>query len=86
MKNSRSKFICLDCKVDTGKISEHYFVKDKIWLSVVNSNKGMLCIKCLEKRLGRKLSSKDFSNCFLNNPRTNPSGTSLLFLTRLNSN
>jgi hypothetical protein len=63
---SRKKFLCLDCEVDTGKIGEHYMLRDDIWLSVVNSNKGMLCIKCLEKRLNRPLNSNDFINCHVN--------------------
>lgn len=70
MKNK--KFICIDCKVNTSKIGEHYFIKDSIWLSVA-PKKGMLCIGCLEKRLKRKLTKNDFTPCYINNP--NFSGT-----------
>jgi len=63
---SRSKWLCLDCGVDTGKIGEHYFIKTEIWLSAVNSIKGMLCIGCLENRLGRVLKAEDFTTCYLN--------------------
>lgn len=68
---SRRKWLCLDCNVDTGHISEHYFIKTDVWMKVVGSNKGMLCVGCLEKRLGRKLNCNDFTLCYLNDPRTN---------------
>ncbi len=66
-KKSRKKFLCLDCKVDTGLAGEHYMLIDKTWLSVVDSNKGMLCIGCIEKRLGRQLCPDDFNNSYVNN-------------------
>ena len=71
---SRSKWKCLDCSVDTGKIGEHYFINTETWLSVVGSIKGMLCIGCLETRLKRKLTKKDFTKCFLN--KHSPGGRS----------
>ena len=61
--------MCLDCGVDTGKICEHYFVHTELWLSVVANIKGMLCVGCLERRLGRKLVRKDFPKVTINNPR-----------------
>lgn len=78
---SRRKWLCLDCKVDTGKISEHYFIQTSTWLEIVGSIEGMLCIGCLEKRLGRMLTKKDFTNCYLNNPKIG--SKSKRFLTRL---
>ena len=66
---SRKKFICLDCKVDTGRIHEHYFVLTEIWLSAVGSKKGMLCIGCLETRLKRRLTKADFPPVTINNPK-----------------
>lgn len=67
-KKSRRRFLCVDCRVDTGKIGEYYFIHTLLWLSVVNSIKGMLCIGCFESRLGRKLRSGDFTNASVNNP------------------
>ena len=66
---SRKKFLCLDCKVDTGKIGEHYFVDTDLWLSAVGSKVGMLCIGCLETRLQRKLTASDFPSISINSPR-----------------
>lgn len=48
---------CIDCKGKT----EAYFVKDSIWDVVPKyKKKGQMCLKCLEKRLGRKLTKSDF--------------------------
>ena len=66
MTKSRSKWICLDCKVDTGKIYEHYFLKQSVWDTIHTSIKGMLCIGCAEQRLGRKLTKDDFTDCYIN--------------------
>ena len=69
---SRRRFFCIDCKVDTGKICEYYFVHTALWLSVMPSVKEMLCIGCLEKRLGRELRASDFPNVYINTLRHSP--------------
>jgi len=63
---SRHKFKCLDCRVDTGKIGEHYMLIDETWRQAHSSNKGMLCIGCIELRLGRRLVKADFNNSHVN--------------------
>lgn len=69
---SRAKWKCLDCKEDTGKMREHYFVKTEVWTSAHHSIRGMLCIGCLEKRLGRQLEPGDFTDAHVNNPKLYP--------------
>lgn len=66
--NSRRKWKCLDCGVDTGKIREHYFVRTDLWMSAVGSKVGMLCVSDLEKRIGRELVPSDFPDVHINNP------------------
>lgn len=66
---SRKRFLCLDCGVDTGKIKEHYFVRDEIWLPAVGSKQGMLCIEHLESRIGRRLIASDFPAVTINSPK-----------------
>lgn len=61
---SRAKWKCLDCGVDTS--DEHYFIHTETWLSVVGSKSGMLCIGCLEQRLGRTLIKDDFTDAYIN--------------------
>lgn len=84
MSKSRSKFLCIDCRVDTGKICEHYFINTDIWMSVVGSKTGMLCISCIENRLKRKLVSSDFPDVTINNPKYVK--MSLRLLDRIKSN
>jgi len=58
---------CKDCEVDTHYIQESYMVHDSLWLSAgMTPNGGRLCVKCLEKRIGRKLNRRDFFLCPLN--------------------
>ena len=60
-------FRCVDCRVNTHDIKEYYMVTDEVWgLTGLPAKGGMLCIGCLEGRIGRKLSYKDFSHCLLN--------------------
>lgn len=66
--NSRRKWKCLDCGVDTGKIREHYFVTTDLWMSAVGSVRGMLCVQHLEERIGRALVPSDFPDVHINNP------------------
>lgn len=56
------QFNCLDCGVDTNAINEYYMVTYTVWHAAMGGDmRGMLCIGCLEKRLGRRLQRSDFS-------------------------
>lgn len=60
-----SHYICEDCK--STEMLENYFgkaysVKTELWNKYGNGD-GMLCLKCFEKRLGRKLITEDFIEC-----------------------
>lgn len=60
---------CLDCQIDTVKRGEFYSVCDDVWeASGVRGYGQMLCITCLESRLGRQLVPSDFSQVPLNHP------------------
>lgn len=56
----------MDCGVDTGKIGDHYMLEDAVWYSVCDSDRGMLCINCIEQRLGRRLNPTDFNSSYVN--------------------
>lgn len=62
----RAKFICLDCEIDTGKSGDFYMLHDSVWLSVVPESLGMLCVRCVESRLGRELRPEDFNDSYIN--------------------
>ena len=59
---------CADCGIDTSGTNtcEWYMVRDEVWIEAGMSDKGFLCIGCLERRLGRLVEGQDFSRCALN--------------------
>jgi len=80
MANNRRKWHCLDCGKDCGSkgLCEHYFIHTNLWMQAVGSNKGMLCVQDLEKRLGRQLTPADFTDCHINDPKKNTMSPRLL--------
>jgi hypothetical protein len=66
---------CADCEVGTHTINEYYMVKDAVWRRAWVGRRqwwhdrlglDMLCIGCLERRLGRTLAQRDFIDCPVN--------------------
>lgn len=54
-------FVCIDCKINTHVINEYYMLKDPVWAKAHPGDRGMLCIACVERRLGRLLKHGDFA-------------------------
>jgi hypothetical protein len=53
--------MCIDCKADIYTIREYFMVTKKVWkASGLKYDGGMLCVGCLEKRIGRELTQEDF--------------------------
>lgn len=69
-KNNRSKFLCLDCHLDTARHGELYMLVDSTWKLTGLGKFGMLCIEHVETRIGRKMTATDFDDSYLNRPRT----------------
>lgn len=68
----RAGFLCVDCGYDTLH-REYYMVHKRVWLAAGfkhdhTQGDGMCCIRCLERRLGRKLVKRDFPDYPINNP------------------
>jgi len=62
-----SNDLCLDCGFDTIAIGEYYSVHPEIWAQTgISPSGGMLCISCLENRLGYTLTSNDFTDFPIN--------------------
>ena len=68
---------CADCGVGTFTLDEWYIVKDPIWsqawagrLKPWHALRGqqILCIGCLEARIGRTLMACDFTDAPVNDP------------------
>lgn len=55
-----SNWLCLDCSKDT--FDEYYGIRNHLWRRAVDRSQrhGMLCLSCLERRLGRFLRLEDF--------------------------
>ena len=52
----------LDCGLDTIKAGHYYMVADHVWAaSGLLGDGGMLCLDCLQRRLGRELVLQDFT-------------------------
>jgi Protein of unknown function (DUF2695) len=57
---------CIDCG---GDFDEYYMVEDAVWAAAgLEPEGGILCIGCLEKRIGRTLMRCDFSDAPTNDP------------------
>ncbi len=53
--------LCLDCTTDVIAIGEYYMLEDVVWLEANPRDRGMLCVGCLEARIGRRLTWDDFT-------------------------
>lgn len=66
----RRLFQCWDCAACTLCINEYYMVDDDLWYSATDEQDTptdvMLCIGCLENRLGGQLVASDFPNIPIN--------------------
>lgn len=62
-------FICLDCGINTADIGEYYMLTSAVWQEAAPDEGdlgGMLCVNCVELRLGRQLWPEDFMDAPLN--------------------
>jgi hypothetical protein len=57
---------CMDCRVDTERNGEYYMLHDELWYSINRQFRGKLCLLCVERRLGRDLTSADFLDVPIN--------------------
>ncbi|MFC9438609.1 hypothetical protein [Nocardia sp. NPDC057030] len=69
--DERDEFPCHECGVATAPIDgpdEWYTVHDSVWASAAAAADSILCVGCLESRLGRRLLPTDFVVAVLNQP------------------
>lgn len=61
---------CVDCGADILETGEDYLVHDLVWDATgLEPEGGMLCVGCVEKRLGRRLRPEDFPDVYINRIR-----------------
>jgi hypothetical protein len=58
-------FDCFGCGRNCMDLDERFMVHNALWNA--HGVEGMLCVGCFEKRLGRRLTPKDFTECDGNN-------------------
>mgnify|MGYP001002757325 CR=1 FL=1 len=57
---------CEDCGKNTDNGTDYYMVEDDIWAKYgPDDKKDLLCISCLERRMGRPLEGLDIKLCHL---------------------
>ena len=59
----RSKWLCLDCSEDLSRPGgDYYGLKNHLWRQLVSRTQrhGMLCLRCVQTRLGRVLTTDDY--------------------------
>jgi hypothetical protein len=59
---SEIRWLCLDCGKNTLHTDDYYMLRNKLWREIVprEQRHGMLCLSCIESRLGRPLCPGDF--------------------------
>jgi len=58
----RRRFCCIDCGKCTHCSGEYYMVRDALWEAAGIAPEGsMLCLADLERRIGRTLTTNDFT-------------------------
>ncbi|WP_063340573.1 MULTISPECIES: hypothetical protein [Pseudomonas] len=62
-----ASFACQDCPEDTLG-GDYYMVHNALWDHVNPNIAGMLCLPCLEIRVGRRLQPGDFTDAPINSP------------------
>lgn len=62
----RAYFLCMDCGKDTNASNEYYALRRRLWRKIQPAIAGMLCLRCAERRLGRRLVAADFSRAPIN--------------------
>lgn len=83
LQDNYTEFECLDCNVNTLFIDEYYMVQFPLWAEANPAEAGMLCIGCLEKRIGRTLTVNDFTEAPINYFCKFAGGTSERLMNRL---
>lgn len=65
MQNERHA--CHDCGHDTDALGEYYMIDDDLWCDAIAGDWAhMLCVGCVEHRLGRRLAADDFTHAPVN--------------------
>lgn len=80
LEKSKTEFKCMDCGDNVIDKKEYqYMVRQPVWRQAVKFSvdpspaRDLLCVNCLEKRLGRQLDPADFTDAPINREAVNKS-------------
>ena len=60
--------MCKDCPSEIFVDVNMIMLKDDLWTSIADKHEDSYCDKCIEKRLGRKITKEDFKQSTLDIP------------------
>jgi hypothetical protein len=63
--NNKMNWNCFDCGKNTRNDKNYYMVTSYLWIKYGVGNR-VLCPSCFSKRMGRKITKKDLTNCKVN--------------------
>ena len=66
LDEGKNIWLCKDCKKCISCKGEYYMVTDEVWRQAQSDLSGMLCLNCLENRIGRSLTFEDFPDYPIN--------------------
>ena len=69
---TRHKKTCKDCGIEIFVDVNMVMVKDTLWKKICDYPEDDICDKCMEKRLGRKITTSDFKASSLANEKMIP--------------
>jgi len=62
--------LCLDCDIDIHVIGHYCMLTAPVWAQTgLGPEGGLLCLDCIEARIGRPLRYTDFRKCDVKGPR-----------------
>lgn len=60
-------YSCARCRTDTREAGEYYMVRPEVWDAATGGDRRvLLCVGCVEERLGRQLTPADFTDAPVN--------------------
>lgn len=69
MGKKHLQLVCKDCGYEIFVDKNMVMLKNEIWNSICDETEDAICAKCIEKRLGRKITISDFMESRIKNEK-----------------
>jgi hypothetical protein len=63
---NEDRWLCMECHKNTKNKIDYYMLNTFLWRSIAKDIKGMLCVSCVENKIGHTITKSDLLNCPLN--------------------